>query len=199
MLRRLLALLFAFLTVQTYSLCGAALAKGDADAVVTSADGDITVIAKDDVPVYFASGAKYDTETHQWKDRYNGKSIDLGIPGVAGRYGAQNVVADNTLVADSTGPGSGATTPSTSYFTWKNFIIITVLGLGIATSIAVPVALGAHHHHHHNFNNLTPQQQNQLAIYSFFHNQTLPIPKLILPPPPPVEHGGPPPPPPQNP
>ncbi len=195
-MQRFVCTIMTLLVMQLCSLPYSSLAYGqeqtatDTQVVNPKQSLQLPAAAPAEEPrIAFKSGVKYDPTVHQWVDRYSGKSVDLGLPGVIGRYGVKNVIADNDVVADSSSPGSsggpGSGGPTVSYFTWKNFIIITILGLGIATSIAVPVALGAHHHHHHNFN-----QQNQLAIYSFFHNQTLPIPKLILPPPPPIIHSG---------
>jgi hypothetical protein len=196
MLKRFVALSFALLAIHGCTIFSAAFAS-DANAASLVDDGtQITVTAKEEAPTFFKSGAKYDSATHQWKDRYNGKTIDLGLPGVAGRYGCQNLIADNDVIA--AGPGSGGTTNvSSNNHNYKQWLILTLLGLGIATSIAVPIAVGVHYHHNHHHQQII-WQRNQVASYYFFHNQTLPIPKLILPPPPPVEHSAPPPPPPGN-
>lgn len=195
MFRRLAAIFFALLTIHGCSIFNAAIAMDNLPACAPGKGSQLTVCAIEEVPTYFKSGAKYDTEKHRWTDRYNGKVIDLGLPGVAGRYGAQNVVADNDLIAS--GPGSAGTTTTNTGSHYKQWLLFTLLGLGIATSIAVPIALGVHHHHNHHHQQLI-WQRNQVAAYYYFHNQTLPIPKLILPPPPPMEHAAPPPPPPGN-
>jgi hypothetical protein len=145
-------------------------------------------------PTFFKSGVKYDPKSHQWRDLYSSKPINLGLPGVSDRYGAQNVVASNDLVAANAGPGTGSGSTGNSWFTFNHVVIFSLLGVGIATAIVVPVCLGVSRHHHHLHHQQDVWQRNNAAGYFFFHNQTLPVPKLILPPPP-HEHGSPKPPP----
>jgi hypothetical protein len=169
MIRKLSALLLALVTIQLY--CGL-------PAMATGLNGDLLLpTSQQDASEVFKSGVKFDPASHQWVDRYSGKAMQLGLPGVAEKFGGRNVIS---AVSTSTS-NSDTTTTTTSTFPWKKFLILSALGLGIATSIAVPVACGVHHHHNNN-----NQNANNLAMYYYLHNQTLPVPHFVLPPAPPV-------------
>lgn len=196
MRRRLLSVYLLLLAL--HICCGVypALAQSAATAGLPSALVEPASPAADQPQSVFKSGVKYDPVSHQWRDRYNGKAMDLGLPGVADRYGAQNVIADNTVIA-ANGPGSGSGGPAnSSFWNFKTFFIGGLLGLGVATAIVVPIVLGVGSHNAHN-NNPT---YNQTAVYYFFHNQTISPPHFFVPPPH-IFHSGekpPPPPPPTN-
>jgi len=184
--RRLFALLLTLLALHLFSFAPVmAQSEGDKSGnSVASTESQLPPAAQADVPMHFKSGVKYDPTSKQWLDRNTGKVVDLGIPGLNGKYGASEILADS-----STSTQNAVNT--TSGFPWKKFIIITVMIAGIATAIAVPVAVGAAHHHNNNANT----QNNQAAAYYFFHNQTLPIPTVPHGPNPFVPSGGKPPPP----
>lgn len=152
-------------------------------------------------PVYFKSGVKYDPASHQWLDRHSGKPVAIGPPAFMERYGAAlmtgncnagiRLIADNTntgapVIAANSTTGGSQNTAGISSSTWKKFLIFSLLGLGTATAITLPIALGIHHHH----TNFSDPKANQLAIYYYFHNQTLPTQHFVLPPPH-FDHGGP--------
>jgi|GEM_PF-7124752 len=175
--RRFVSSTLAVMTLHMFSMTPVLAQVSDAQvetAVSTSASAsgtqqvvDLPASAAADLPVHFKSGVKYDPIKHEWIDRYSNKVVDLGVPGLTGKYGA------NQLLADASTSTSTNTATTAGGFPWKKFIIITVIIAGVATAIAVPVALG---HHHHNGNANT--QNNQAAAYYFFHNQTLPIPTV---------------------
>jgi hypothetical protein len=192
MLRRLLALFFSILIIQVYFSCfSTALARSQGAETNAKADQqELAVFPSQEVPTVFKSGAKYDPTAHRWLDRYSGKPMNLGLPGVSDRYGAQNVIATNDVIAANSGPGTGSGTTGGGTFTFKHCLIFTLIGLGIATSIAVPVAVGVSRHDHYVHHQQDVWQQNNAAAYFFFHNQTIPGPKFILPPPPPFIHHG---------
>src|SRR5208283_1072478 len=75
-------------------------------------------------PTVFESGVKYDPHSHQWRDRFSGRPMNLGLPGVSDRYGAQNVIADNNVIAASSGPGSGSGA-TTGFWSYKKFLIFS--------------------------------------------------------------------------
>ncbi len=167
MIRKLSALLLALTTI--YLSCGL-------PSMATGLNGDVLLpTSQQDASEVFKSGVKFDPASHRWVDRHSGRAMDLGLPGVSEKFGGSNVIS---AVSSSS---SNNDTTTTSIFPWKKFLIFSALGLGIATSIAVPIACGVHHHHNNNQTNA-----NHVAIYYYFHNQTLPVPHLILPPPPPV-------------
>jgi len=180
-IRRLFALLLTALALHLFSFAPV-LAKAEDDksgSSIESRQSELPPAAQSDVPLHFKSGVKYDPTSKQWLDRNTGKIVDLGRPGLNGKYGASEIIADS-----STSTQTAAKTASG--FPWKKFIIVTVMIAGIATAIAVPVAVGAHNHHHGNNN----AQQNQAAAYYFFHNQTLPVPVVHQGPNPFIPSGG---------
>ncbi|MBS2009520.1 MAG: hypothetical protein JST01_20875 [Cyanobacteria bacterium SZAS TMP-1] len=185
-LRRFLSLFLTILALNLFSsipvLANAAAEAetaniAEAASVETAADVPLPAAATEEAPVHFKAGVKYDPVKHQWLDRYSNKTVDLGLPGLNGKYGANQLLADAST--------STTTTTTVGGFPWKKFIIITVMIAGVATAIVVPIVLGVHHH-----NNNANTQNNQAAAYYFFHNQTLPIPTVPHGPNPFVPSGG---------
>jgi len=190
MLRRISGIFFAALALHLFSFAPA-MASSAADRADSSVSADTAVASSQvsvelpraaaaPVPLHFKSGVKYDPSKHEWVDRYSNKVVNLGIPGLNGKYGAQELLADSSTSTTTT------TSTTAGGFPWKKFIIVTVMIAGVATAIAVPIACG-HHNHHHGNNNA---QQNQAAAYYFFHNQTLPVPTIPQGPNPFVPPGG---------
>jgi len=123
----------------------------------------------------------YAPSSHRWIDRHTGKPAVLGPPAFMNRYGVA-LLADNSTT--STQKTSGPSTGPKS--TFKKYLLFTLVGLTVTAAITLPIVLSVHHSHH----NDNRDAANQLAIYSYFHNQTLPTQHLVLPLPAPIIHSG---------
>ncbi|MBS1990123.1 MAG: hypothetical protein JSS83_06365 [Cyanobacteria bacterium SZAS LIN-3] len=164
--RRIFGAFFTILALHVMTLAPAMAAEAESQSLSQATEVALPAAATSEAPVHFKAGVKYDPVKHEWIDRYSNKSVDLGLPGLTGKYGANQLIADSSTSTTTTSTAAGG-------FPWKKFIIITVMIAGVATAIAVPIACGVHHH-----NNNANTQNNQAAAYYFFHNQTLPIPTV---------------------
>jgi hypothetical protein len=180
MIRRLLSSFLLLLALHFCCVAGPAAAQSNASAASDGSLLEPAAAPAEEPRTVFQSGVKYDPISHQWLDRYNGKPMNLGLPGVEGRYGAQNVLASNDVIAANSGPGSGTTTTTANFWNYKKFLIFSLLGLGIATSIVVPICVGAAYHDHQFHHQQNTWQANQLAAYYFFHNHTFSPPPIFV-------------------